>query len=86
MGNALFPLSESLPTLHTDAFDFSKNAVGFVQAHDNFDSNRMEAATVDLVNDEIPFEQNSHDFAFLIFVLSAIAPEHFASCAKKIYD
>lgn len=86
VGNALFPLSESLPSLETDAFDFSKNAVSFVLSHEAFDSNRMKAATVDLVNDEIPFSENTHDFAVLIFVLSAIAPEHFGSCAKKMFD
>lgn len=86
VGNALFPLSESLPTLETDAFDFSKNAVSFVQAHEAFDSNRMKAETVDLVNDDIPFDEGTHDFAVLIFVLSAISPDHFAACAKKMYD
>ena len=46
----------------------------------------MEATQCDLVNDTIPFKPLTAHFSHLIFVLSAIAPEHFIKVAKKIYD
>jgi methyltransferase-like protein 6 len=45
----------------------------------------MDVRRLDLVNEDIPFE-TTHDFGVLIFVLSAISPEHFPLVAKKIYD
>jgi hypothetical protein len=46
----------------------------------------MEANTCDLVKEPIPFAPQTAHFAHLIFVLSAISPEHFPSVANKIYN
>ena len=46
----------------------------------------MQADVCDLVNDKIPFEPLTAQYSQLIFVLSAIAPEHFVKVTKKIYD
>ena len=45
----------------------------------------MKAIRLDLVQEEIPFEEKHH-FAILIFVLSAISPQNFSLCAKKLFD
>lgn len=82
----MFPLCKALPNLKVDAFDFAKKAVELVNSNESFDSERMKANQCDLVNNDIPYEQNTHDFAVLIFVLSAIFPEHHQKCLQKIYD
>lgn len=40
----------------------------------------------DIVNNEIPFPKCTAHFSWLIFVLSAIAPENFDLVANKIYS
>jgi len=46
----------------------------------------MSVEQCDLVKDEIPFSPWTHDFAVLIFVLSAIFPEYHKECLQKVYD
>ncbi|CAI2375913.1 unnamed protein product [Moneuplotes crassus] len=86
VGNALFPLCKDLPNLHVDAFDFALKAVNLVKEHEKFEEERMKVEQCDLVRDDIPFEAGTHDFAILIFVLSAIFPEHYKDVIQKVYD
>jgi hypothetical protein len=57
-----------------------------VTEHDSFKEEFIDAKTCDLVKEEIPFPKLTANYCQFIFVLSAIAPEHFPMVAKKIYD
>lgn len=86
VGNAFWPLIEQFgEVVAVQCCDFSKKAVGFVQANKLFNPN-ITASTCDLVKEEIPFEPKTAQFSQLIFVLSAIAPQHFTKVAQKIFD
>ena len=71
--------------LRVQCCDFSKKAIGFVCQNPLFSPAQHEAGVCDLVNDAaIPFEPHTAHFAQLIFVLSAIAPQHHLSVLEKI--
>ena len=82
----MFPLCKDLPNLSVHAFDFAQKAVDLVKENEKFDSERMEVNRCDLVKDDIPYENHTHDFAVLIFVLSAIFPKHYKAVMTKVYD
>ena len=44
----------------------------------------MNAIKADLVNDPIPFEENTADYCLFLFVLSAITPEKFPDVLAKL--
>jgi len=60
--------------------------VGFVKENSLFNAARMQAETCDLVNQTIPFKLSTANFAQLIFVLSAIAPDKHSLVAQKIFN
>ena len=86
VGNAFFPIIEKFPeaALVVHACDFAKEAVRLIKEHQLYQEDKVQAFQCDLVNDEIPFEHTSADFALLLFVLSAISPENFATAVWKI--
>ena len=87
VGNAFWPMIEQFGAkIWIQCCDFSKRAVGFVRENSLFNPETMKAETCDLVNQDIPFETNTANFAQLIFVLSAISPEKHSLVAKKIYN
>ena len=87
VGNGLYPLyREFQHRLVVNCCDFSPRAVNFVKAHELYKPEDINAQVCDLVNEELPFEPNSSNFAIMLFVMSAISPENFHKTAKKIYD
>jgi len=60
------------------AFDFSPRAIQFVQKHEKYDDKRCCAFVCDVTKESIPdlVPDNSVDIAMIIFVLSAISPQH----------
>ncbi|CAI4224689.1 unnamed protein product [Auanema sp. JU1783] len=87
VGNMLFPLAFSYPSLKLQAFDFSKNAVEMLRkraAEHNMD---VETTVLDLSKPiEVPVFSRKANFATLIFVMSAIPPEKFATVVANMKD
>jgi len=88
VGNALYPLLESCPNIICYGFDFSPRAIKLIEENEVTQKNkdRIFVEVVDIVKDPFPKHFPAPDLATLIFVLSAIAPEHFDAVAKKISD
>ena len=87
VGNAFWPMLQLYPSqAKVQCCDFSKKAVQFISDNPNFDSDIIDNQVCDLVNQEIPFPPQTAHFSWLIFVLSAIAPENFPKVALKIYN
>lgn len=86
VGNGFYPLyKEFKGKIFINCCDFSPRAVTFVKEHESYEKDEIDAHVCDLVNDEIPFPEQSADFSILLFVLSAIAPENFAKVASKLF-
>jgi tRNA N(3)-methylcytidine methyltransferase METTL6 len=83
VGNSVMPLMESCPHLHFYASDFAPNAVKILEQ--SVDSKRCDAFVFDLVQDTWPAWMRAPHFANLLFVLSAIAPEHHTNVLRKMY-
>ena len=47
---------------------------------------KIDVQVCDLVKEDIPQYKEKADFAFLIFVLSAISPENYIEVLTKIYN
>ncbi len=87
VGNGFYPLyKEYAGRLVVQACDFSPRAVEFVRLNEGYKEGDIDAKTCDLVNEPSqPFPPSSADFCLLLFVLSAIAPEHHPSVASKLF-
>lgn len=80
VGNGFYPLLREFggQFIKINCCDFSPRAVQFVKEHEIYKEEFVDAKVCDLVNDaELPFEQNTADFAILLFVMSAISPENY---------
>jgi SAM-dependent methyltransferase len=81
VGNTIFPLQEKLPELHCVGVDFSDTAIRLLKENPLFRPDRCEGYVVDIVHDNLQqktsIPNGTIDVALLIFVLSAIAPEHY---------
>jgi len=86
VGNAFFPLIERFPNLICYGFDFSPRAIQMIKESEIYSKNkdRIFVEPADLVLDPIPEYFAKPDFATLIFVLSAIAPENYPMVLDKI--
>ncbi len=84
VGNSFYPLIKHLPNLYINAFDFSKRAVNMAKTHKLYNEKIINIIPLDLVNDEIPF--NNNDYGILMFVLSAIKPEFHEKVIQKISE
>jgi hypothetical protein len=69
------------------SFDFSKTAVDLLKANKEYDPARCQAFVCDVVTEALPdfILPNSIDAMVMIFVLSAIAPEHFDAVISKLH-
>ncbi|KAF6018876.1 METTL6 [Bugula neritina] len=87
VGNFIFPLLEENPQLFIYACDFSKRAVDFVKANENYKDSRCSAFQCDITSsdltDNIP--SSSVDLCSLIFVLSAIHPDKMVQALQNIH-
>ncbi len=84
VGNSFYTLIKHLPNLYINAFDFSKRAVNMAKTHQLYNEDKIKIIPLDLVNDEIPF--NNNDYGILMFVLSAIKPEYHEKVIQKIAE
>lgn len=74
--------------LHIYTFDFAPCAVKLLQEHKDFNASIITPFVCDLAKDELPqvVPVGKITCAVMIFVLSAISPEHFPAIADKIYN
>jgi len=86
VGNGFYPLIETFgyEKLRVNCCDLSKTAINLVKNHQLYQEEHVNAIKADLVNDPIPFEENSADFCLFLFVLSAITPEKFPEVLAKL--
>ena len=65
VGNAFWPLVETfkMPPLRVQCCDFSKRAVNFVKENILYSPDHIQADVCDLVNDVIPFEPRTAQYA-----------------------
>ena len=86
VGNTFLPLMERFPNLICYGFDFSPRAIQMIRESEMYSKHkdRIFVEAADLVLDPIPDYFVKPDFATLIFVLSAIAPEHYPMVVDKI--
>lgn len=80
VGNTIFPLLETdtNKSLFVYACDFSEKAIDLVQTNSAYDPSRCCAFKLDITGDWAgsPLQPNSIDVCTMIFVLSAIDPNH----------
>ena len=88
VGNGFYPLfNEYKANLRVNCCDFSPRAVEFVKQNESYDLSLIDAKVCDLVLDPaLPFTKDTADFGLMLFVLSAISPEHHVEAARKIYE
>ncbi|KNC46267.1 uncharacterized protein AMSG_02720 [Thecamonas trahens ATCC 50062] len=96
VGNTIFPLLDEVPGLEILGIDFAKRAIAMVREHPTYvaehtadRSPRVHAAVADLVHDDIVAIVDETfgapvDCLTMIFVLSAIAPEHHPDVMAKM--
>ena len=79
VGNGFYPLISTFgyDKLRVNGCDISKTAVSFIKTHHLFNEKYVDVKQADLVNDPIPFPDQSADFGLFLFVLSAISPDKF---------
>jgi len=87
VGNSLFPLMEENPDTFFYAFDCSSNAISLLQQHEKYTEERAHAFVCDITREDIPddhVKDGTVDIATMIFMLSAVAPEHMDDVIQKI--
>jgi hypothetical protein len=79
-------IHSELPQTFFYSFDFSATAVKLVKANPKYNPATCNAFVLDIVTQDLPefITPNSIDFVIIIFVLSAISPQHFDSIAQKL--
>ncbi|KAF8061094.1 Mettl6 [Scenedesmus sp. PABB004] len=90
-GNTVFPLLDLNPRLAVLACDFSPSAVAIVRAHPAHDAaaaaGRLAAFVCDVTRDPLPRllpPGTRVDFAVMVFVLSAVAPEAMPAALSNV--
>jgi SAM-dependent methyltransferase len=81
VGNALLPMLQQFPNMTARGFDCSETAISILQDRlikEGFEK-RCEVRPGDMTDRQVDFSQfyNTADFIFLLFVQSAISPEHY---------
>lgn len=87
VGNSVFPLLNVHPNKYFYAFDCSANAIDLFRAHENYNEERVRAFVCDITREDIPsaeVKDGSVDFVTMIFMLSAVPPEHHDGVLQKI--
>lgn len=87
VGNFIYPLVEDKLNFEIFACDLSPRAVEMVKSNPKFDESCMNIFQCDITGDEVfkYVKEQSVDIATLIFVLSAIHPDKFATTLKNIH-
>lgn len=86
VGNTIFPLLQTNPTIFVHACDFSPKAVELVKEHEGYMSGRCNAFQADLTKDNLldNVAAASVDYVLLIFVLSTIHPDKMLGVLQNI--
>ncbi|KAF5833876.1 hypothetical protein DUNSADRAFT_9671 [Dunaliella salina] len=85
-GNTLYPLLEVNPELRVYACDFAPAAVQLVKEHPAYATGHASAFVADLTRDDLcaSVPAASVDYVTMVFVLSAVSPEHMPSAVANI--
>ncbi|KAJ1979583.1 hypothetical protein H4R35_001460 [Dimargaris xerosporica] len=87
-GNTFFPLlaENANNNVYVYACDFSATAVSLIQSHPNYDPLRGQAFVWDLASANLPneIEPQSLDIIILVFVFSALHPDHWAQAVRNL--
>lgn len=84
VANSVWPLLEVNDTLRIHAFDFSATAINLIRSRDDYDPRKVNAFVWDFCKMPIcsvsdiernGLDENTADFATMIFVLSAVPPQ-----------
>ncbi|XP_078173588.1 S-adenosyl-L-methionine-dependent methyltransferases superfamily protein [Carex rostrata] len=77
VGNTIFPLLSTYPSIFIHACDFSPRAIDLVKQHKDYSQNHVNAFVCDITADSLAEMMNpsSVDILTMIFVLSAVSPE-----------
>jgi len=88
VGNTIFPLLRHVPHLHVHGIDFSPRAIQMVREHSLYAMGRCTAHVCDIVKDSFPEQvaSGTMDFVMVMFVMSAIHPDHHLVVFKKLFD
>ncbi|KAJ1644643.1 hypothetical protein J3B02_004564 [Coemansia erecta] len=88
VGNFIWPILERNPDIYVYACDFSRRAVGFVQANENYDEKRVRAFVCDITKDRLAdtIPPHSVDIVSAVFVFSALPPEKQADAVSNIIE
>jgi len=86
VGNTTLPVMKALPNAEFFSFDFARTAIKLLKSNPLYEPGRCNAFVLDVVSQEIPVGKNEINFVFIIFVLSAISPEHYPCIMQKIYE
>jgi tRNAThr (cytosine32-N3)-methyltransferase len=88
-GNTAFPIlaNNKNPKLKVHACDFSKKAVDVMRAHEEYNTDYMQADVWDAAGDELPpgLEEGSVDVVIMIFIFSALNPRQWRKAVENAY-
>ena len=87
VGNSLFPMMESHPDKFFYAFDCSNRAIELLKEQERYSEHKAHAFVCDITREDISesdVKDGSLDFATMIFMLSAVAPEQMDDVLQKI--
>eukprot|EP00210_Caulerpa_lentillifera_P001963 g1884.t1 len=88
VGNACFPLLESLPQSRICAVDFSSKAVELLEKNKEFDEQRIQTRVLDLTEFHEDFKGLINcpemDFCLMVFFLSAVTPQKMPQVIRNL--
>ncbi|KAI1765538.1 methyltransferase [Hypoxylon sp. FL1150] len=88
-GNTAFPIlaNNKNPKLKVHACDFSKKAVEVMRAHEEYNTDFMQADVWDAAGDDLPpgLGESSVDVVLMIFIFSALSPKQWERAVQNIY-
>jgi len=87
VGNTTIPLLESMENIIIYSSDFSATAIELLKNRPGFNSQRCKAFVMDIAKEDFPdlVPKQGVDFILVIFVLSAISPEHYSGIAERFF-
>ncbi|ETS80366.1 hypothetical protein PFICI_07895 [Pestalotiopsis fici W106-1] len=88
-GNTAFPIlaNNKNPRLKVHACDFSKKAVEVMRAHEEYNTDYMQADVWDAAGEELPpgLEEGSVDVVIMIFIFSALNPRQWKKAVENAH-
>ncbi|KAI0167085.1 methyltransferase [Hypoxylon sp. FL1284] len=88
-GNTAFPIlaNNRNPKLKVHACDFSKKAVEVMRAHEEYNTDLMQADIWDAAGEDLPpgLEESSVDVVLMVFIFSALSPKQWEQAVRNIH-